>query len=119
MHSVVIATYVREFASGKSVKFVKHKIPAGFGSILEDFQVESEEVDQEEKFKKLIDDVDVSNARWSQKVKRGQAEVSLRECLIEVLREWYYKFLNALDELVETKVAEAVIESSKQRCAIK
>ena len=119
MHNVVIAIYVREFASGKSVKFVRHKIPAGFGSIIEDFEVEAEEVDHEEKFKKLIDNVDVSDARWSKKVKRGQAEVSLRESLVEVLQEWYHKFLNELDELLETKVAEAVIESSKRRCAIK
>ena len=119
MHSVVIATYVKEFASGKSVKFVRHKIPAGFGSIIEDFEAEAEEVDHEEKFKKLIDNVDVSDARWNQRVRRRQVEVSLRECLIEVLREWHYKFLNALDDLVETKVTEAVIESSKRRCAIK
>ena len=109
---MVIAIYVREFASGKSVKFVRHKIPAGFGSIIEDFEVEAEEVDHEEKFKKLIDNVDVSDARWSKKVKRGQAEVSLRESLVEILQEWYHKFLNELDELLETKVAEAVIESS-------
>ena len=119
MHNVVIKTYVREFASGRTVKFIRNKVPAGFGSILEEFEAEAVEVDYEEKFKKMLDSTDVSDSKWSQKVTRKQIKASLKDCLHEILQEWYNKFLDALDELIEAKISEAVIESSKRRCVIK
>ena len=101
------------------MKFVKNQVPEGFGSVIDKFEEQAWEIDHEWKFQALMDKIDLSDSRWSQDIERKNTQVSLKECLVDLLQEWHQKFLTSLDELLESKVAEAVIKSSKRRCAIK
>ena len=111
--------YTREFSGGKSLKFIKHQIPEGFGSVIGEFEEEANVVDFQSKFERILEGMDLEAARWGNTVLVDHEEVNMRVYFKIVMREWKQKFLEALDEHLENKVAEGVLQSSKNRCLIK
>ena len=119
MHGTIMTMYTREFSGGKDLKFISHQIPEGFGSVIGEFEEEARAVDFQHKFERILEGMDLGAPRWGNKILVDQEESNLRDYFEIVMREWKHKFLEALDEHLEKKVAEAVLQSSKNRCLIK
>ena len=101
------------------MKFVKHQIPEGFGSVIQEFEEEAKKADHQLELEKIIDRANINTPRWENKISVEQTEITLSEHFENVMREWKKQFLEAVDEHLENKVAEAILHSSKIRCSIK
>ena len=67
MSDIVLPVYMREFHGPREVKFIKNKIPEGFGTILEEFCEEIPKVDYFGKFAEIIDGIDRTGKKMEQK----------------------------------------------------
>ena len=118
MHTTVLSIYIQEFNGSKSVKFVKHEIPDGFGTVLEDFEEQLDKVDFKKIFGNMVEASKLESPRWKKKIGENGKQMELRDWYKVQMKNWLVLFLDDLDNLLESKVAGAVLESSKSRCSI-
>ena len=113
MNEVVLPVYCREFKSSMKTKFVKHSVPSGFGFVIDEFKKEAEILDTKAKFDEIVQDE-------LGKVRKGKMMIDEAEGIDFklMMNKWWTSFLLRLDEILELRVSDAIMDSSVKRCKI-
>ena len=115
-HQDVLRVYEREFVDGLKLKFVHHEVIEGQARVIEDFEHEAKVVNYRHKFQSIVNEADTSDTKWN------KCEVGGENCaqrFMELMDQWFIKFLREMDNWIEEKVSKAVLKTSKARCEIK
>ena len=115
MSDIVLPVYIREFHGPREVKFIKNKIPEGFGTVLEEFCEEIPKVDYFGKFSEIIAGIDTTGAKWKKRVVLDGVEMDMKRCLEKLMESWLRNFLGKIDLEMVRQVNEAVQKTSRER----
>ena len=115
MSDIVLPVYMREFHGPREVKFIKNKIPEGFGTVLEEFCEEIPKVDYFGKFAEIIAGIDTTGEKWNKRVALDGVEMDMKSCVGKLMEKWLRVFLGKIDLEMVKQVNEAVLKTSRER----
>ena len=113
MSEVILPVYCREFRSSKKLKFVKHMVTSSSQNVIDEFEDEAKQLDFKIKFQEMVLE-ELGKVR-KRRMMIDEKERLFIKCLLE---KWCTRFLLGLDEVMEKKVAEAILITSSNRCKI-
>ena len=114
----MLPIYSREFHGPQEVKFVKHKVPDGFGAIIDEFCNELPKADHLVRFRNMVEDGDYTAKKWMYRVVYDGDDITMKDCLKRILETWLKMFLSHIDELMVKKVSDGIIKNTENRCNI-
>ena len=118
MNEIILPIYTREFHGPKITKFVHHRVPEGFGTVIGDFCSEITTLDHITKFSQLVESNDTSSPKWKRVVIYDGDEILMEDCFKIIMESWLKTFLQKIDDLMVEKVIEAINKSSENRCKL-
>ena len=93
--------YEREFVDGLKLKFVHHEVVEGQEKVIDDFEQEAKEMNYKVKFQTIKNEADIKDTKWSKCENGGKR---WDQCYMELMDQWFIKFLEKLDIWIEEKV---------------
>ena len=108
--------YEREFVDGLKLKFVHHEVVEGQEKVIDDFEQEAKEMNYKVKFQTIKNEADIKDTKWSKCENGGKR---WDQCYMELMDQWFIRFLEKLDIWIEEKVSKTILKASKSRCEIK
>ena len=114
----VLPIYSREFHGPQEVKFVKNRIPEGFGAVLDNFCEELKKTNHLKKFSNMVDSGDYCAKKWSFRIIYDGDDLNMKECVKVILYSWVKEFLCHIDDMMVNKVSKETIKITENRCKI-
>ena len=108
--------YEREFVDGLKLKFVHHEVVEGQEKVIDDFEQEAKAMNYKVKFQTIKNEADIKDTKWSKCENGGKR---WDQCYMELMDQWFIRFLEKLDIWIEEKVSKTILKASKSRCEIK